>query len=84
MTTKYVQQFGRGFRIRHTPLLPDPVKSFSVVARLKAPEGYVGVWVNIYERNGRVSIGGSYSTREKADRMSMGYRHDCIYVWVKR
>lgn len=61
------------------------MKAFGVVARLKAPIGYTGVWVNFYLiGNRRIHSGGAYATRAEADRIAKSYRHDCAYTLVKK
>lgn len=59
--------------------------SFGIIARIKAPEGYKGVWINIYKTNfgAHVHTGGAYRTRKQADNIAKPYRHDCVYVHVK-
>jgi hypothetical protein len=63
------------------------MKTFGVVARFKAPEGYRGVWVNIYiyggKKNGRTQAGGAYVRRADADAVAKSYRHDCVFVHVR-
>lgn len=59
------------------------MKTFGVVARVKAPEGYVGVWVNMYKRRNQILSGGSYERRVDADRIAKPYRHDCVFTHVK-
>lgn len=60
------------------------MKTFGVVARIKAPEGYVGVWINIYEYGKqRLNSGGAYKTRKDADIIAKSYRYDCVYTHVR-
>jgi hypothetical protein len=61
------------------------MKSFGVVARPKAPVGYVGVCVNMYKlkRLKRIHAGGAYANRKYADNVAKSYRIDCIYVHVR-
>lgn len=58
--------------------------SFGVVARLKAPAGKVGRWVNVYkyeyDKPLRYQTGGAYPTRKQADAVANTRRHSCIYV----
>lgn len=58
-------------------------KSFGVAARVKAPEGYKGLWVNIYKRGNMLIPGGGYEKRKQADTIAKSYRYDCVYVHVK-
>lgn len=58
------------------------MKSFGVVARLKAPKGYKGVWINIYKRGKDFFAGGSYKTRGKADDIAKSYRYDCVFTHI--
>lgn len=58
------------------------MRSFPVVARLKAPDGYIGVWVNIYKRGENFYAGGAYKRRIDADIIAKSYRYDCIFVFV--
>ena len=46
------------------------MKTFGVVARLKAPESYVGLWINIYKRGDALIPGGGYKKRVWADRIA--------------
>lgn len=59
------------------------IKSFGVVARVKAPEGYKGLWVNIYKRGETLIPGGGYERRKWADAIAKTYRYDCVYVHIK-
>ena len=65
-------------------------KTFGVVARPKAPTGYVGFWVNVYVRNYRGKhqskgfAGGSYRRRVDADRIAKTRRHSCVYIWCPK
>lgn len=61
------------------------MKTFGVVARVKAPEGYRGVWVNIYnpKYTRAFQFGGSYLARNQADNICKEWRYDCIYVHVR-
>lgn len=58
-------------------------KSFGVVARIKPPEGYIGIWINIYRRGRHYMSGGSYQNRRHADMIAKRWRYDCVYVHVK-
>lgn len=64
------------------------MKEFGVVARPKAPEGYTGIWINIYNyglgKYSRSQAGGAYKRKIDADVIAKPYRHDCVYVWVKK
>lgn len=61
------------------------MKTFGVVARVKAPEGYVGVWVNIYDYDRKAfQSGGNYLTRKEADDIAKSYRYDCVYIHIKK
>lgn len=62
----------------------DHCKSFGVVARIKAPKGCVGVWVNIYKVGDRMQSGGAYERRVRADNVAQSHRHDCVYIHVRR
>ena len=59
---------------------------FGVVVRPKAPNGYKGVWVNIYKCNWgtRYITGGNYNTRKQADSIAKPYRFDCVYIHVPK
>ena len=65
----------------------DMIKIFGVVARSKPPVGYIGFWINVYERKPYAKhqtsafAGGSYKRRVDADRIAKPYRKDCVYVW---
>lgn len=59
------------------------MKTFGVIARPKPPEGYIGLWVNMYNRNGVLIPGGGYEKRVWADRIAKSYRYDCVYVHVR-
>lgn len=59
-------------------------KTFGVVARVKSPEGCVGVWVNMYVRGNQILSGGSYRRRIDADMIAKSYRHDCVYTHVRK
>lgn len=58
-------------------------KIFGVVARVKAPEGYTGVWINIYKRGKLFQAGGSYKKRVRADLVCNDRRYDCVYAHVR-
>lgn len=59
------------------------MKIFGVVARLKAPKGCIGVWVNMYKHGKIFQSGGVYETRKHADVIAKKHRYDCIYVHVR-
>ena len=59
------------------------VKTFGVIARPKAPQGYSGQWVNMYRRGKYFFAGGAYKTRKHADVISKKHRHDCVYIHVR-
>jgi len=61
--------------------------SFGVVARPKVPDGYNGVWINIYivggGRSKRIHAGGAYPKRYMADAIAKSWRKDCVFVIAK-
>lgn len=57
--------------------------TFGVITRPKPPEGYVGLWVNIYKHS-RFQTGGAYRSRRQADDIAKKYRYDCIFIFVKK
>lgn len=58
---------------------------FGVVARCKAPKGYIGLWINVYRHgsSGRYfQIGGAYPNRYEADVVAKSHRYNCVYVCI--
>lgn len=60
------------------------MKTFGVIARLKPPAGYVGVWINIYKHGKYYQSGGLYKTKRHADNIAKPYRHDCVFTFVRK
>lgn len=55
--------------------------AFRVVCRIKAPAGFVGLWINLYgDGYGVIRPGGGYRRRIDADNVAKPWRHDCVWV----